>query len=204
MTDNAAFHRDEVIPDHIKKIAFHVDSSANLKLEKCVKAALWSSVSQAHATNLPLDIQKQLPFLYGKECMQVSKLRIFYKEWGHTCVHCLVWDFYMCLSNLDSINISCSVLWVRRRILESWYSNLKSVCTCNCYYVCTCTIWLVFDIDMWQEMVKNKCEENRDLAMEGSHQKSEIKKTSVGLLYSIEDTPPGYSSFLYLQFVLII
>ena len=90
MTDNAAFHTDEVIPDQIKKMTFHVDSPANLKLEKCVGAALWSSVSQAHAITLPLVIQKQLPFLYGNECMQILKLRTFYKEWGHKCVHCLV------------------------------------------------------------------------------------------------------------------
>ena len=47
-------------------------------------------------------------------------------------------------------------------------------------------------LDMWQEMVKSRCEENGEFAMESSHQKSEIKTTSVGLLYSIEDTPPWY------------
>ena len=48
-------------------------------------------------------------------------------------------------------------------------------------------------LNMCQEMVKNRCEENGDLAKEGSQQKSDIKTTSVGLLYSIEDTPPWYS-----------
>jgi len=43
-----------------------------------------------------------------------------------------------------------------------------------------------------EEMVKSRCEENGEFAMESSHQKSEIKTTSVGLLYSIEDTPPWY------------
>ena len=47
-------------------MAFHVHSPANLKLEKCLGEALWPSVSEAHAINLPLDIQKQLPFLSGK------------------------------------------------------------------------------------------------------------------------------------------
>ena len=47
-------------------------------------------------------------------------------------------------------------------------------------------------LDMWQEMVKSRCEENGEFAMESSHQKSVIKTTSVGLLYSIEDTPPWY------------
>merc|ERR1712032_713699 len=39
---------------------------------------------------------------------------------------------------------------------------------------------------------KSRCEENGEFAMESSHQKSVIKTTSVGLLYSIEDTPPWY------------
>ena len=61
----------------------------NLKLEKCVGDAVRPSVSQAHAINLPLDIQKQF-YSMERECGQISEIRTLYKKSKHKCVHSLV------------------------------------------------------------------------------------------------------------------
>ena len=57
--------------------------------------------------------------------------------------------------------------------------------------------------EMLQGMVKSRCEErkeeNGELSMERLDEKAKIKTTSVGLLYSIEDTPP-WSIYLSIWF----